>query len=373
MIDYYLDHTAATPLDRNAISAITAFTLLYGNPSSAHTYGREMRSAIETAREKIAKTIGASSSEIIFTSGATEGNKSVLNTFSGEREISFSTRTEHDSLLKNVDVSCIPTGKDGSINPSRVFGQVTSYKGIGYDKVLFATSIVNNEIGTVQNIKQLAGEVHHAGGYILADASAAIDHVHIDVKDMDVDYLTASGEKFGALSGTGFIYVKNGNPFVPLLRGSQENGRRGGTENVIGILTMAAAIHNPTEKDICDRATRYLTFEHALESKLHEHSIPYRINSSSPTAQMSGILNISFKDLESDALLFMLEKNGVLASAGSACNSGVKEISHVLKAIEVPEEFAKGTVRFSLGNYDRLDVTDVTNRIIESVRELKNV
>lgn len=357
----YLDHAATTPICEAAKKAIVEHLDDFGNPSSSHELGHKALMLIEDARERIAKCINAEPDEIYFISGGSEANTWALN-----YGHSFASKLEHHSIVANQFYDTIDNF--GKVIVNDLEKRVRSY----YSLDMISCMAVNNEIGTIQPIKNLAQMAHHNGLLFHTDAVQAVGHIPIDVKDINCDMLSASGHKFGSPKGIGFLYVKNGVDLFPFINGGkQERGLRGGTENVLGIIAMAAALEDAVEH----MQERY---EHIykLKSKLLHRLLFMKgiyLNGSYEDRVASNI-NIRIDGVKGEDVVSMCDQYGICISAGSACNEGNAEPSHVLKAIGLTDEQALSSIRITLGHENTMDeiyyVCEMLPKIIKRLREI---
>ena len=354
----YLDHAATTPLCEAAKKAIIEHLDDFGNPSSAHELGRQARVLIEDARERIAKCINAEPEEIYFTSGGSEANTWALSKFN-----CAASNIEHHSI--NAD-HYLPVNRGTGIM------KIDLFKHISY---LFTDMVscmyVNNEIGVIQPIKEIAKDIIDKKMWFHTDAVQAVGHIPIDVKDINCDMLSASGHKFGAPKGIGFLYVKNGGPNIKSLiyGGKQEQGLRGGTENVLGIIAMAAALEEAVEH-MEERNAYIKCLRGKLLNKLLQ--IPGSKLNGSLENRVPGNINIRFSSVSGAKLVTLCSLYGVYISSGSACNEGISEPSHVLKAIGLTDEEALSSVRITIGHEnteEEIDqAADIITALVERIR-----
>lgn len=357
----YLDNSATTPLSDVAKQVIIEHLDDFGNPSSSYEFGRKSRVLIEEAREYIAKCINANPHEIYFTSGGSEANTWALSSYT-----SIASNIEHHSIRANYDN--IRVNMNGIINP-----QSFSFIDHRYSKLfeLASCMMVNNELGTIQPVKEIAAIMHGKGMLFHVDAVQALPHMTIDVKDINCDMLSASGHKFGAPKGVGFLYVKEGTKISPLIHGGkQEMGNRGGTENVLGIISMAAALEDTVthmegrNKHIAKLRDKMLHQLLKIEGTHLNGSLENRIVSN---------INIRFDGVPGARLVTLCDLYGICISAGSACNEGQATPSHVLKAIGLSDTEALNSVRITLGHQnteEEIDfATDIIAKLVERIRE----
>lgn len=351
----YLDNAATTQICDAAKKVIIEHLDDFGNPSSNHELGRQARVLIEDARERIAKCINAEPNEIYFTSCGSESNTWALSNYA-----TLSTKIEHHS----VETHCndIGVNKEGFVDP-----QSFSFINHRLAKLfeLASCMYINNELGTIQPIKDIAKITHGKHMIFHTDAVQAVGHIPIDVKDLNCDMLSASAHKFGGPKGVGFLYVKNGTPIKSLIHGGkQEQGLRGGTENVLGIISMAAALEDSVkhmeERNIHIKALRDKMLERLLQ-------IPGSHLNGSIENRVSSNINIRFDGVSGARLVTLCSLYGIYISSGSACNEGVSEPSHVLKAIGLTDEEALSSIRITLG------YTNTEEEIHQAANIIKNL
>ncbi len=352
----YLDHSATTPVRPEVLEAMLPFFgPRFGNPSSTHRWGREARVALDEARERLARSIGASADEICFTSGGTESdNLAVLGAWRALRQSRpavVSTPIEHKAVLAAIHeveaeggvARLVDVGRDGVVNRDSFDAA------LGDDVALCSVMWVNNEIGTIQDVPSLAAAARARGALFHTDGVQALGKVPIDVRSIAVDYLSISGHKVGAPKGIGALYVRRGVPITPLMYGgAQDRGRRPGTENV----AMAVGFARAVELAVAEREGEWARLE-ALRDKLEAAllaKIPDAVVHGRGARRAPHVLNISVPGTDSESMLMALDLQGVACSAGSACQSGSIDPSHVLTACRVPHELAVGSVRLSLGS-----------------------
>lgn len=349
----YADHAATTALSHTAKEAMGPFLqAAYGNPSTLYSLAREPRKAVAHSREVIAAAIHADPSEIFFTSGGTEADNWALKgtAFQHERGKSMITSAiEHHAILNSCaalermgySVDTLPVDEEGIVKANALRAALTD------NTVLVSVMLANNEIGTIEPIAELAHIAHQAGVLFHTDAVQAIGHIPVDVNVLQVDMLSASAHKFNGPKGAGFLYIRNGVHLVPLLDGGgQERGMRAGTENVAGIVGMAAALQEHMEH--MAQETEYLNeLSSRLIDQLRLKGLDFRMNGSHN--RIPGSLSLSFKGTDGEMLLHRLDLMGTAVATGSACNSKDTVLSHVIQAISVPQEYAYGTIRVTLG------------------------
>lgn len=358
-----MDHAATTPICEAAKEVIREHLDDFGNPSSSHELGRKSRILIEDARERIAKCINAEPNEIYFTSGGSEANTWVTSNY-----ITISSGIEHHSVkahLKNAFID-----KDYFVDTK--FFSFINHPHPGYFQ-LGSCMYVNNEIGTVQPIKNIATIMHSKNMLFHTDAVQAVGHIPIDVKDLNCDMLSASAHKFGGPKGVGFLYLKNGTELSPLINGGkQELSKRGGTENLLGIVAMAAALENSVKyMEENNEWIRHLRDK--LLDRLLQITGSY-LNGPLENRVCSNI-NIRFDGVSGARLVTLCSLYGVYISSGSACNEGISEPSHVLKAIGLSDEEALSSVRITLGHTNTEEEIDqaanIITQLVERIRDDK--
>lgn len=368
----YADHAATTRLSDNALAAMRPYLEnVYHNPSTLYTSASQPRNAINAARCEIANMIGANSREIYFTSGGTESDnwaiKNVFFSCTHKKKKIVTSKIEHHAILNSCivmerlgyEVIYLPVDRYGVVQPE-VLKSV-----IDENTALVSIMYANNEIGSIQNITELAEISHQNGAWFHTDAVQAVGHLNIDVREIDVDFLSASAHKFNGPKGVGFLYARQGIELSPLIiGGSQENGKRAGTENVAGIVGMSTALRENVEN--IEANTVYLEkLSNFFVEQLKATGIDFIINGA--CNRIPGNLSISFFDTDGEMILHRLDLKGIEVATGSACNSIEKQISHVIKAIAVPEIYAGGTIRLSFG------IDNTENEISVIVRELEGI
>ncbi len=372
----YADDAATTPVAPEVVEAMLPyFTENWGNPSSLYSVGNKAKAALEDARARIASILGCDASEIYFTSCGTESdNWAIKGTAYANRKKGMHIVTsayEHHAVVhamktlkrEGFEISYVKPNKDGIITPEAL------EEAIREDTVLVNIMYVNNEIGTINPVKELAEVAHNHKITFFTDAVQAVGHIPVNVKELDVDMLSFSGHKFNAPKGIGGLYIKKGtrvNVFMD--GGGQEKNRRGGTENLPYIIGMAKALEMAVEKfKDNDKLT-------ALRNRLADgiSKIPYSVINGSLEHRLPGNINAAFEFVEGESLLLLLDQAGICASTGSACSSTSLEPSHVLLSIGLPIEIAHGSLRFSLSHENTEDdvdyILEVLPKIIERLR-----
>ncbi len=367
----YADNAATTQLDIDAFEAMKPYLLgEYGNASQPYSFSRPAKKALKDSRETIAQCIGAQPEEIFFTSGGTESDNWAIKgtAFSAPGKHSFITSViEHHAILRpcadieklGYPVSYLPVDSTGTVDVETLSEHIDS------NTRLVSIMTANNEIGSIQNISALAAITHSYGAIFHTDAVQAVGHIEIDVNSLGVDMLSASAHKFNGPKGIGFLYVRKGTPLVPYASGGgQEHHMRAGTENVASVVGMAIALKKNV-MTIKDTTSHLALLENRLLMGLSNANIQFSRNGSE--VHIPGNLSLSFPGYSGETLLHRLDLMGIYVSTGSACNSKETEISHVLRAIGLEPETAKGTIRLSLGRSNSEDDVDT---IVESLHRI---
>ena len=360
MREVYMDHNATTPLHPRVRQVMMDNLDVFGNPSSMHFYGRRAASLIEGARNNIAALLNASPDELIFTGGGSESNNTVLKLVtcggasctgcSAMRNEIITTKIEHPSVLntcqamerQGMTVHYLDVDPQGRIDMEQL-------KGFLSDRTaLVSIMMANNEIGTIQDIKAAAAIAHEKSVLFHTDAVQAIGKIPVDVRDLGVDFLSFSGHKLNAPKGIGGLFVKRNAPYCTLIHGGhQEEGRRAGTLNTLGIIALGEAAKIAMEEGP-QEAARLAELRDYIKAGI-EQSIPDIHINGHPIENLPGTLNVSFKGAEGESILLYLDMEGIAISTGSACASGSLDPSHVLLATGVGPELAHGSIRISLG------------------------
>ena len=349
----YADNAATTRLSNKAFESMLPYLQNeYGNASQLYSFARLPKKALKEARQVIANCIGAQPSEIFFTSCGTESDNWVINGAVQQHLPIVTSSIEHHAILRPCEsakrcgcsVSLLPVTKEGIVLSSSVKEVVHSSCG------LLSVMYANNEIGTIQPIKELATIAHENGWLMHTDAVQAIGHTRINVRELGVDMLSASAHKFNGPKGIGFLYIKEGVNWPALIKGgTQENGLRAGTENVASIVGMATALEENVIS-ICENESHLAHLEEILISNLSRSGIVFYRNGAEN--HIRGNVSLSFPNRSGESIMHRLDLKGICVSTGSACDSKETQISHVLKAIGLEVMLAKGTIRISLSKYN---------------------
>ncbi len=385
----YMDNNATTPLHPQVKEEMIKAMEVFGNPSSLHQFGRAAKAMMQEARGKVASFIGGSPEEIIFTGSGSEANNTVLSILAcpsrecdcskaGKFRRIITTVIEHPCILetakclsdRDIKVSYLSVDHYGKIRIEELEEELK--KGPALVSIMTA----NNEIGTIQDIKQISRLAHQYGSLFHTDAIQAVGKIPVDVNDLEVDFLTLSGHKIYGPKGIGALYVRRGTPFCPLIRGGhQESGRRAGTENTLGIVGFGKAVEMRKE-EMPSEHERLLLFKERLKEGL-KNNIDHIYFNGHPEDCLANTLNVSFPGAEGEAILLYLDLAGIAVSTGSACASGSLDPSHVLVAIGIPIEYAHGSIRISMGRNTTLEDIDymieVMPGIIKRIRNMSTV
>jgi cysteine desulfurase len=357
MIDdiIYLDHAATTPVDPRVLEAmIPYFTQQFGNPSGLYGLGRASRQALDAARASVAATLHARTSEIIFTSGGSESDNAAIKGVAwAAREHGnhiITTAIEHHAVLHTcewlerfgIETSYLPVNRDGLVDPAAVEAAIRP------TTVLVSVMHANNEIGTIQPLREIAEIAHARGVPVHSDAVQSCGHLAIDVDALGVDLLSMSSHKFYGPKGVGALYVRRGTGWLPTQQGGgQERSRRAGTENVAGVVGLARALELARESGEQEGA-RLSSMRDRLVAGILATIPDVRLNGH-PTMRLPNNVNVSFGGVDGESILLNLDIHGIAASSGSACTAGSIDPSHVLVALGLPQALAAGAVRFTLG------------------------
>ncbi len=374
----YMDNNATTMIAPEVVDAMMPYlTNLYGNPSSMHTFGGQVGQVVSEAREKVADILGAEPEEITFTSCGTESDStailSALRTFPEKRHV-VTTRVEHPAVKSLCDNLETLTGHKYRVTRLKVDGEgmidMAEYEAaLTDDTAIVSVMWANNETGNIYPVEKMAAMANERGILFHTDAVQAVGKIPIDLKTLDIDFLSLSGHKIHAPKGVGVLYIKRGTLFVPFLTGGhQEYGRRGGTENVASIVGLGRACELASEK-MAEENTRVKQLRDKLEEGLLSGISKSRLNGHK-TARLPNTSNISFEFVEGEAILLHMNRHNICASSGSACTSGSLEPSHVLRAMGVPFTAAHGSIRFSLSVYNSEEEVDFIIEKMPAIIEL---
>ena len=369
----YADNAATTSVSKTALDAMIPYlTTQYGNPSSLYSFAQEAKEALEEARKTVADIIGAEPKEIYFTSGGSEADNQAIvsmakfGAIKGKKHL-ISTKFEHHAVLHTLkqlekqgfEVTLLDVHEDGIVRLEDVEAAIRE------DTALVTIMFANNEIGTVQPIKEIGELCRSKGIPFHTDAVQAAGHMPINVKEMNIDLLSMSGHKFHAPKGVGVLYAKRGMPLFNIIEGgAQERGKRAGTENIPGIVALAAALKESVDNMEANTA-KIIPMRDKLFAELSK--IPHSKINGSLEHHVPGTVNMCFEGIEGESLLLMLDAKGICASSGSACTSGSLDPSHVLLSIGLPHEVAHGSLRLSIGEYNTMEEIDYIIKVVPEV------
>lgn len=387
----YADNAATTPLSEIAFNAMKPWlTEHYGNPSSLYRMGREAKEAINEARRVVAKCLNVAMpvnerndyapGEILFTGGGSQADNLAIRGFmhgpsSKGRKHIITSKIEHHAVLYTCEalekegyrVTYLNVDKEGHVDLDQLKNELSE------DTALVSIMAANNEIGTIQPLKQISELAHSVGAKFHTDAVQAVGHMHIDVQEMGIDMLSLAGHKFRGPRGTGVLYVKNGIQLEPLVYGGgQERGLVSGTENTAGFIGLAAAM-----QDACEHLDEKMGYVKKLTDKLVKgimENIPYSHYTGDPVNRLPGTASFVFEAIEGEGLILRLDNAGVCGSTGSACSTGSLDPSHVLMAIGLPHEIAHGSLRLTLGEQNtEEDVDYIIETVTDVVKTLRSM
>ena len=387
----YADNAATTPLSEIAFNAMKPWlTEHYGNPSSLYRMGREAKEAINEERKVVGKCLNAAMpvnekndyapGEILFTGGGSQADNLAIRGFmhgpsSKGRKHIITSKIEHHAVLYTCEalekegyrVTYLNVDKEGRVDLEQLKNELSE------DTALVSIMAANNEIGTIQPLKQISELAHSVGAKFHTDAVQAVGHMHIDVQEMGIDMLSLAGHKFRGPRGTGVLYVKNGIQLEPLVYGGgQERGLVSGTENTAGFIGLAAAM-----QDACEHLDEKMGYVKKLTDKLVKgimENIPYSHYTGDPVNRLPGTASFVFEAIEGEGLILRLDNAGVCGSTGSACSTGSLDPSHVLMAIGLPHEIAHGSLRLTLGEQNtEEDVDYVIETVTDVVKTLRSM
>ncbi len=369
----YADNAATTSVSKTALDAMIPYlTTQYGNPSSLYSFAQKAKEALEEARKTVADIIGAEPKEIYFTSGGSEADNQAIvsmakfGAIKGKKHL-ISTKFEHHAVLHTLkqlekqgfEVTLLDVHEDGVVRLEDVEAAIRE------DTALVTIMFANNEIGTVQPIREIGELCRSKGIPFHTDAVQAAGHMPINVKEMNIDLLSMSGHKFHAPKGVGVLYAKRGMPLFNIIEGgAQERGKRAGTENIPGIVALAAALKESVDNMEANTA-KIIPMRDKLFAELSK--IPHSKINGSLEHHVPGTVNMCFEGIEGESLLLMLDAKGICASSGSACTSGSLDPSHVLLSIGLPHEVAHGSLRLSIGEYNTMEEIDYIIKVVPEV------
>lgn len=369
----YLDNAATTKTAPEVVEAMLPyFSGNYGNPSSIYSIGAAAKEAVTNSRELIASTLGAKTNEIYFTAGGSEADNWALvaaaEAYASKGKHMITTKIEHHAVLhtcnylekRGYEITYIDVDENGIVKVEEL------EKEIRPDTILISVMFANNEIGTIQPVKEIGAIAKKHGVLFHTDAVQAYAHVPIDVNDMNIDMLSASGHKFNGPKGIGFLYIRTGIKIRSFIHGgAQERGRRAGTENVTGIVGIGKAAELAFA-GLAERTAKEKELRDYLMQRM-EAEIPYCRLNGDREKRLANNVNYSFRFIEGESLLIMLDRKGICASSGSACTSGSLDPSHVLLAIGLPHEIAHGSLRITVSAENTREEMD---RTVEAVKEI---
>ena len=376
----YLDSAATTYVTNEVLNEMMpCYNIFFGNPNSIHSFGREAQGIVDRARDRIAKTINAKSEEIYFTSGGTEADnwaiKGIAHAYANKGKHIITSQIEHPAVMESCralekegfEVTYLPVDKYGVVCLAALLHAIRK------DTILISIMAVNNEVGTIQNIKAIGKTARENGILFHTDAVQAYGALKLDVEDLCIDLMSFSSHKIYGPKGIGALYIRKGVRIANLLDGGhQERSKRGGTSNVPAIAGFGKAaeinardlmINNQRMKSLRDYFIRQVT-----------EKIPYVIVNGHPQQKVNSIVSISFELIEGEAILLMLDFEGIAVSTGSACTSGALERSHVLSAMGIDDETANGTIRFSFSrSTTKADLDYTVEKLVDVVEKLRKI
>lgn len=376
----YLDNAATTAVKPEVLEAMMPYFMEnYSNPNSVYSFAQESHKVVDDARDTIAELLHAKGNEIYFTGGGSESDnwalKAVADAFSSKGKHIITSKIEHHAILHTCEflekhgfeVTYLDVDVNGLVSPESLKAAIRP------DTILVSIMFANNEIGTIEPIKELGAIAHEAGALFHTDAVQAFAHVPIDVQDMNIDMLSASGHKFHGPKGVGFLYLSNKVKIGSFVHGgAQERGRRAGTTNVPGVVGMAKAAklaHENMEENI----KKQIAVRNHLMDRISQE-IPYAKLNGDPEKRLPNNVNFCFRFVEGESVLIMLDQKGICASSGSACTSGSLDPSHVLLAIGLPHEIAHGSIRMTISEETTMEDADYTvdsmKAIIDRLRSM---
>lgn len=376
----YLDNAATTRVHPEVFAAMTPFfTEEYGNPSAIYGFAQSAKNAVDHARETIAKSIGANTEEIYFTGGGSESDnwalKATAEAYVSKGKHIITSKIEHHAILhtaqwlekQGYEITYLDVDENGLIDPEQL------EKAIRPDTILISIMAANNEIGTIEPLKEIGKIAHEHGVLFHTDAVQAFAHIPLNVDEMNIDMLSASGHKINGPKGIGILYIRKGVKIRSFIHGgAQERSRRAGTHNVPGIVGMAKATELSTEKMEERNKYEIELRDYLIDRVLSE--IPYSRLNGDRTRRLPNNANFCFRFIEGESMLILLDQNGIYGSSGSACTSGSLDPSHVLLAIGLPHEIAHGSLRLTLSEETTKEDIDYTvDRLKEIIARLRSM
>ncbi len=370
----YADNAATTKLNDKAYEAMQPFLRgEYGNPSQPYSFSRSVKVALKNARQSIADILNAEPDEIVFTSGGTESDNWALKgaySSTNRRKTIVTSSIEHHAVLRSCSflnhlgghVNYLEVDEAGRVSADKFLSVIND------DVCLASIMLANNEIGTIQDVKDFADIAHRKGVLFHTDAVQAVGHIKVNVKELGIDMLSASAHKFGGPKGVGFLYLKKGTEIFPYFNGgAQEFHMRAGTENVAGIVGMAVAL----QESVAQSDSQYLRM---LESRIIQKLITCGLSSGNDFVingdaknKLPGVVSLSFKEADGEMLLHRLDLAGIMVSTGAACDSTSTQVSHVIDSIGLSREYARGTIRISLGYQNTIEESDKIGEVLGKI------
>ena len=370
---YYFDNAATTKLDEKVLKEMLPYLIQnYGNASSPYKLGRHSRKAVEISREKVANALNANKNEIYFTSGGSESDNTALfgiaSAYSSKGKHIITSQIEHPAILETCkqlekegyEITYLPVDDNGAVSIEEL------KKVIKPSTILISIMFANNEIGTIQPIKEISTIAHSHGIIFHTDAVQAVGNVKIDVKKLEIDALSLSGHKFYGPKGIGALYVSENIKFDKFINGGhQEKNMRAGTENVAGIVGLGEAI-NLADKNLEKHQSKMTNLRNYFFEEILKNFKDVKINGDLSN-RLPGNANLSFKNINGNKILLDLDKYGICISTGSACSSSSNNASHVLKAIKVPKDYINGSIRVTIGKNNTKEEVDY---LLEKLKEI---
>lgn len=370
---YYFDNAATTKLDEKVLKEMLPYLIQnYGNASSLYKLGRHSRKAVEISREKVASALNANKNEIYFTSGGSESDNTALfgiaSAYSSKGKHIITSQIEHPAILETCkqlekegyEITYLPVDDNGAVSIEEL------KKAIKPSTILISIMFANNEIGTIQPIKEISTIAHSHGIIFHTDAVQAVGNVKIDVKELEIDALSLSGHKFYGPKGIGALYVSENIKFNKFINGGhQEKNMRAGTENVAGIVGLGEAI-NLADKNLEKHQSKMTNLRNYFFEGILKNFKDVKINGDLSN-RLPGNANLSFKNINGNKILLDLDKYGICISTGSACSSSSNNASHVLKAIKVPKDYINGSIRVTIGKNNTKEEVDY---LLEKLKEI---